>query len=110
MTGDINKTFDKMLKSLEKIEKSTSKYVDLNKDIGDCLDKQLILDKKLAKLIDEQSEINNRILKALTSMQKSSAHEAKIQHRRYIVETILSIVAICIATIAAGASLYPLFL
>ena len=110
MAGDVNRTFDKMLKSLEKIEKSTSKHIDLSEDIEKCLNKQLALDKKLTKLIDEQSKINAKILKTLAAMQKSSAQESKIQHRRYIVETILSIVAICIAAIAAGASLYPLFL
>ena len=106
--NNLDKSLSAIGKSLGKIEKSEA-------SIGKTLDNQLKLDKKLSDLIADQNKLNKSILKQLESMQKqmeamqrSAALESEQQHKRFVVDTIISVCALLAALTAAGAALYPL--
>lgn len=103
-----SKTLEKMHKAVARIEKTES-------GIEDALDKQIKLDKKLNNLIDQQSDINKSTLEQLEQLSKQIeqiAAQASIESRkashRFIAETIISILSIAVAAIAAFASVYAL--
>ena len=96
-TNNLDKTLTSVSKSLGKIERSEA---NIDKSLSD----QLKLDKKLTGLIEDQNKLNKSILKQLESlqrqldnMQKASALESEQQHKRFMVDTLISVFALIAA-------------
>ena len=59
-------------------------------------------------VVHKTADNTDEMIKLLQTMIDSAVKESRAQHNRFVVETILSTVAIVIATVAAVASIAPL--
>ena len=106
---------DEITKSLKNLDKTAAKIEKTESKIEDLLSDQLKLDKKLTGLIEDQNTLNKAVLNELEALHKRadqmqlSAKNASIQqHKRFIIETVISTAALVAALIAAAAAVYPL--